>query len=288
MASNTSLIYVDHHSSNPISITTNAYEQIQAMIEANRACNSCGATFTEENPRVALNKCLKCVLDKHHGYTYKGLAHAGSYGNYYAFLDSDGYVYTTYQNSDDNNPQKSDYDTLQYYGFPTLTSYTYKGEEKALDISYWNIYGNFRENDVIVLTYHHSYAGLSLVFLSCKDGTITEMNRRMKEFRDLFKRAKDIGEATKDDKGYYHVGDYASSNLYESHLYMIISDIATKEYRTRILEDKEARVNELVHSWLKGDVDDNVLFEIIALYEQLGDPKNVHRFSMLLEKDVSA
>lgn len=132
MAENTSLIYVDYHSSNPISITTDAYEQIQALIEASRACNSCGFKFTEENPRVALNKCLKCVLDSHQRFSYIGLSHEGSYGNYYSFVDDYGYVYTTYQNSDDSSPQKSDYDTLQYHGFPTLNSYTYCDSSQSL------------------------------------------------------------------------------------------------------------------------------------------------------------
>lgn len=109
----------------------------------------------------------------------------------------------------------------------------------------------------------------------------------MKEYRDLFKQAKAIGEATKDEQGYYRVGEYQSSDLYESHLYIIISDLATQEYRTKVREDKEARVNELVRSWLKGDVTDNVLFEIIALYDQLGDTKNVKRFQILLEGDVT-
>ncbi len=138
---------------------------------------------------------------------------------------------------------------------------------------------------MIVLTYHSSYQGLSLVFLSCKDGTITEINRRMKEFRTLFKQAKEIGEATKDDKNFYHIGGYESSNLYESHLYIIISDIATQEYRAKVREERQAKVNDLLQQWLTGDAESSALSEIIALYEQLGDTKNVQRFQRFLKQE---
>ncbi len=285
MASNTSLIYVDHHNSSPISIRTETYEQIKALIEANRACFNCGAKFTEENPRVAFNKCLKCVLEKHQSFTYIGLAESGSSGNYYSFIDAGGYVHTTYQGKDDSDPPKSDYETMKYCGFPTLASYTYKEKERPLDRSYWSIYGNFRENDVIVATWYSSYAGLSLAFLSCKDGTIIEINRRMKEYRELFKAAKAVAEATKDTKGFYHVGDYATSELRESQLYAIISDIATQEYREHYIERKRARVNELVQAWLSRDDDPKwiqTLSEIVSIYEELQDTKNVTVFRSLL------
>lgn len=294
MSDNTTLIYLDHHSSSPISITTDAYQQIQALIEAHRACNSCGVEFTEENPRVALNKCLKCVLDRHHSFSFIGLVKSGDYGDYYSFLDHDGYVHTTYTGNDDSTPPKSDYDTMQYYGFPTLASYSNKEQEKPLDRSYWHIYGNFRDNEVIVATYHSSYAGLSLAFLSCKDGTITEINRRMKEYRELFKAAKVVAEATKDDKGFYHLGEHSSTELYESQLYAIIADIATKDYREHYIERKRARVNELVQAWLARDDDPKwtqTLAEIVSLYEELQDSKNATVFRSLLaleQKDISA
>ncbi len=285
MSEKTSIIYVDQHTSDPISIRTETYYQIKALIEQNRACNTCDALFTEENPRVALNKCLKCVLEKHHSFTYIGLAASGSSGNYYSFIDSDGYVHTTYQGKDDSDPPKSDYETMNYYGFPTLASYTYKEKERPLDRSYWNIYGNFRENEVIVATWYSSYVGLSLAFLSCKDGTITEINRRMKEYRDLFKAAKAVAEATKDTKGFYHVGEYSTGELRESQLYAIISDIATQEYREHYIERKRARVTELVQAWLSRDDDPKwiqTLTEIVSIYEELQDTKNVTVFRSLL------
>jgi len=294
MSDTTTLIYLDHHNSSPISITTDAYIRIKQLIEESRACFNCGAPFTDENPRVALNKCLQCVLDKHHSFTYIGTAKSGDYGNYYAFLDNDGYVHTTYTGNDDSNPPKSDYDTMKYYGFPTLASYSNKEQEKPLDRSYWHIYGNFRENEVIVATYHSSYAGLSLAFLSCKDGTITEINRRMKEYRELFKAAKAVAEATKDDKGFYHLGEHSSTELYESQLYAIIADIATKEYREHYIERKRARVNELVQAWLARDDDPKwvtTLAEIVMLYEELADTKNAMVFRSLLaleQKEISA
>ncbi len=55
-----------------ITITDEAFEQITAMVKANRVREGCDQPYTPERPNVALNLCLKCFLRKnaHQGFTY--------------------------------------------------------------------------------------------------------------------------------------------------------------------------------------------------------------------------
>ena len=53
-------------------ITDSAYEQIAAIVQANRVCELCGKAYTPDNPNVELNRCLNCFLRYHEnqGFTY--------------------------------------------------------------------------------------------------------------------------------------------------------------------------------------------------------------------------
>ncbi len=45
-----------------ITITDEAFEQIAAIVKANRVCELCGNPYTPDNPNVELNRCLNCFF----------------------------------------------------------------------------------------------------------------------------------------------------------------------------------------------------------------------------------
>ena len=64
-------------------VSDNAYEQIAAIVQANRVCELCGNSYTPDNPNVELNRCLNCFLRYHEnqGFTYIRLYEVDQYGN---------------------------------------------------------------------------------------------------------------------------------------------------------------------------------------------------------------
>jgi hypothetical protein len=66
-------------------ISDSAYEQIAAIVKANRAYELCGDPYTPDNPNVELNlnRCLKCFLRYHdnQGFTYIKLYEVNQHGN---------------------------------------------------------------------------------------------------------------------------------------------------------------------------------------------------------------
>lgn len=283
----TKIIYLEYKST-PITVTVEAFTQICQLIDENHACHVCEEIFTPDNPCVSLNQCLHCYLARHSGLTSIGLAHEGEYHNDYAFLDERGYVFTSYAGSDEAQPRRSDYQTLIKWGFSVPATYTHKGEEKKLTESYWRVYGDFVHNEVVVAHYQASYQSTEVAYLVYKDGSIVELNKRSKENKELYKRAATLAESYKDENGFYAIGGYTSSHVTDAVVYSIISDLATTEYRAKQHEEKQARVNELVHDWLKGSVADTALVEIIDLYNQLGDPRNAARFQMFLKQEPAS
>ena len=100
-------------------ISDNAYEQIAAIVKANRVCELCGNPYTPDNPNVELNRCLKCFLRYHEnqGFTYIKMYEVDQYGNEtHWFLDPLNVVHYTKTSS--KEPQKSEHYTLLYWGFP--------------------------------------------------------------------------------------------------------------------------------------------------------------------------
>lgn len=112
-------VYLDHKG-NEFSITDEAYVIVETIIKANLLCRFCQRPYTFDRPMVARNKCLSCFFTSHAqaGLRYTGEHYAAPYGETYLFLDMDGYVYLSYDSSEDgNNLYKSVYDTMLYWGF---------------------------------------------------------------------------------------------------------------------------------------------------------------------------
>ena len=49
-----------------ITISDEAFEQIAAIVKANRVCEGCGKPYAPDRPNVALNLCLQCFLRTYH------------------------------------------------------------------------------------------------------------------------------------------------------------------------------------------------------------------------------
>src|SRR5438132_12017491 len=97
-----------------------AYAQVVAIVQANKQCLSTYQErhpYTEGNPCVGKNICLEHLLKKQpnlsfggqHGFTNDSL-------RIYTFLDTQGYVYTTTEDSTEE-ARRNTTETLAYYGF---------------------------------------------------------------------------------------------------------------------------------------------------------------------------
>jgi len=64
------------------------------------------------------------------------------------------------------------------------------------------------------------------LFLLYKNGPTKELSKK----NDLYHRADELVEATKDAEGYYHVNGYAHAGKYESDILAVISQLESALY----------------------------------------------------------
>lgn len=231
------IVYLDEYHSHPLAISLSAYQQIKALAAEHQVCQRCAASYTKQNPMVVRNACLRCFMQSDAVRQVKQLGFIGESGKdssgdtLYTFIDPDGYIYLTDSGSEYRNLDRSIYDTLLHWGFMLPETITRNDKEKKLDNSSWYIYGDFRNNPVIVCTYHEYYGDhLEAVFLIYKDTLAVEVNKRLKAIQQLFKKARAHIEATRDEQGRYHYGDdYTTYHIEDSHLYPIISELLSSE-----------------------------------------------------------
>src|SRR6266852_5666835 len=129
-------IQLRHHG-DQITVSEEGYETIRALVSQVRICERCEGSFTEKNPRVALNRCANCFISEHRQ-RYGSLSllgpKEGSYregGEYnYLFLDGRGTVY--YSITTQKELYESAYETLVYHGFPVPVHYQRLGKEFLL------------------------------------------------------------------------------------------------------------------------------------------------------------
>jgi hypothetical protein len=217
----------------PATITEEAYQQIVAIIEANRICGTCRKPYSDDQPCVAQNLCLPCFQKKYanKGLTYVGVYTANSQGDVtYLFMDSQGSISLT-STSSDSEPQISEFQTLMYWEFP-VPKYVVRDERQVeLSTWHWHIYGDVKQNSVLYIEYDPRYGDEKpLAFLTYKRGDTKEVNRRKGYFQRLFKEARARLEATKDTHGYYHVNGHAVSGIYDAYIYEGIAELASAEY----------------------------------------------------------
>ncbi len=123
-----------------VTITDKAYEQIIAIVNANRICGKCRRPYDKTLPQVSENLCLECFQKKYEGkcLTYVGLERINEQGDEtHLFLDTRGNVYYT-ATSSDHEPYESNFATLQYWDFP-VPEYVMR-DEKQVELNTWEWY----------------------------------------------------------------------------------------------------------------------------------------------------
>jgi hypothetical protein len=224
--------------SREITITDEAYEQIAAIAKANMVCEGCHKPYSDDNPNVELNRCLRCFLRyyEHKGLTFLKLHEIRQDGDaIYWFLDPQNTVH--YTNSTSREPQQSDHYTLLYWNFPVPQTWQDDGVTKEIIHWHWSMYGNPKTDAVLLITNSLAYGSTrSVDFLTWKgtDKTL-QIDRRKGEGRRLFLLAKKRIEATNDGHG-YHMEDHTFYQMESYWQRYMVAKIANEEYR----QSKEA------------------------------------------------
>lgn len=215
---------------NEITIGDEAFEQISAIVQAHRVCEGCGKPYARDNPNVALNRCFVCFLKYHknQGYTYLKRYEVNQQGSeIHWFLDPFNLVHYTHSTS--REPQKSDYYTLLYWGFPVPPTWQDGEETKTVNNWHWSFHGDPKADQVLVIHNTIDYGSThSFDFLSYRDGRTVQIDRKRGEGRRLFLAAKKRIEASHDRDG-YHVGNQSFYSIETYWLRRVAQQIANEE-----------------------------------------------------------
>jgi hypothetical protein len=215
-------IYLDS-TSRYVTVTDEVFSQVEALVNERGICLQCQRSYTEENPKVARNLCKACFLRNNQA---KRLEFVGASSNdqgeslTYQFIDPSGYIYLSKPTQEAKGQAENDIPaTLRYWNFPVPTTHAERGETFALISPWWNIYGDFKHNAAVVITYHEYYGKQRHVtFLTYKGGSYQELNRRKREMRDLLDAASKRQERSLTSTVLYeHVSDIASEKISQSH-----------------------------------------------------------------------
>jgi hypothetical protein len=175
-----------------ITIADEAFEDISAMVKANRVCEGCDQAYAPNRPNVALNLCLQCFLRKHanQGFTYIKRYEVNQQGSeIHWFLDPFNLIH--YTNSTSKDAQKSEHFTLLYWGFPIPQTWQDGDETKQVNHWHWSFYGDPKADRVLVIHNTIDYGSdRSFDFLSYRDGRTVQIDRKRGEGRRLFLAAR--------------------------------------------------------------------------------------------------
>ena len=205
------------------------YEQIVQLVMANKYCVSDYRNrhpFTPDNPCVGRNICLEHLLQKQPFLVFSGQAATdNSNRRLYRFLDTKGMVYTAIEDSSDE-ARSSIADTLSYYGFLAPETIVSRGKAVTFYSHYATLYGDLHNASVIVLSYNHYSEKVKGLFLLYKGGTTKELTKRS----DLYRRAEELVEASKDASGEYHIHGNSHFGRFEADVYDVISQLESAVY----------------------------------------------------------
>jgi hypothetical protein len=215
-------IYLDS-TSRYITVSDDVFSQVEAFLNRHGICSLCQRSYTEENPRVARNVCLACFLraNQTSQLQFVGSLPGSQEGDItYQFIDPKGYIYLSKPTQEGKHRAEADIPaTLRYWNFPVPTTHTERSETFALTSPWWYIYGDFRKNAAVVLTYHEHYGKRHHVtFLVYKGGSYQELNRRKREMRELLDAASQRQEVSGTRADLYElVSEIASEKINQSH-----------------------------------------------------------------------
>lgn len=182
--------------------------------------------YTTENLCVGRNICLEHLLQKQPHLTkidVVGLTNDNR--AIYYFVDKRGMVYTSTEDSTDEARQSLD-DTLADYGFTPPKTIASRGKSVDFYSYYATLYGDLHTASVIVLSYNHYSEKVKGLFLLYKNGPTKELSKKS----DLYRRAEELVEASKDTNGAYHIGGNAHSGRFDADVYEVISQLESALY----------------------------------------------------------
>ncbi len=243
----------------PLAITPQAYAQIVSIVQAQSICKYCYTGYTETNPQVAENVCLRC-FQKHRTNSPTNLTfvcevpseYAARYGyKIYQFVDPQGFVYITNSHRKLNDTIEQDIrETLLHYGFTVPERYTLKsGKEVDLNGYSWRtIYGDFQTSPVVLATYHEYYGDhIDTAYVLYRDRDPLELSKRKNPTRQWYLESKATIEATYQPRQGYIVTtgadgqDRTAYQLYDYHVYPGIVARAVAEYTRTHKDDLSKR-----------------------------------------------
>jgi len=221
-------IYLDYKN-NEYVVDDESYETILLLVQAGKLCmydHQDRHAYSLDNPCVGKGICLQHLLKKQSTLSVLDSPRVTEEGRHvYRFVDRKGYVYTTTEDSSDE-ANKSITDTLSYYGFTPPATIQGRGKSVPFYTCYASLYGDLPTASVIVLSYHHHSEHVKGLFLLYKNGSSKELQKRS----DVYTRADQLVEATKDSQGQYHVNGYIHVSKYEVDTYEFVSQLESALY----------------------------------------------------------
>lgn len=216
-------VYLDYRG-REWTITDDAYEQIAEIIRASLVCSTCGNGYTEDSPQVAQNTCLSCFLlrEQRHGITF-----IDQVDTQFRFIDPHGDIRLSDINSAESRVSVAE--TIRYHGFPLPQTIILEGEAKVLNPWYWQIHGE-KTRSCVVLQHGSNYGSETYLFLACKNGSYVELNKRKRAHRELFQRAENQIDASRESGGYYNINGRRFYGKYESTTYEVLAEISSIEF----------------------------------------------------------
>ena len=208
-----------------------AYAQIVAIVQANKHCMydyRDRHPYTKDNPCVGKNICVEHLLQKQRTLTRLDVVGTNADRPVYYFTDTQGYVYTSIEDSSDE-ARMDMLETLSFYGFIPPKTVESRGKMVDFYSHYATLHGDLRTASVIVMSYQQSREKVKGLFLLYKGGHAIELQKRG-DHKTLYTKAEELVEATKDANNEYHIGGTSHYGRYESDTYEVISQLESAVY----------------------------------------------------------
>lgn len=215
-------VYLDNKH-NEFVVDDETYEQLAAIVQTGKLCVQEWRNphpYTLENPCVGQKFCLQHLLLMQPHLTLLDSPGTNQDGqHFYRFADQQGYIWTSTEDVS-TEAIKNTQETMRYYGFTPPARVESRGKSTDFYSHYATLYGELR-GSVIVLSYNQYTDRVRGLFLLYKDGFNKELSRKS----DLYKRADELVESTKDENGDYHVNGTIHSQKYEGDVLEVIAQL---------------------------------------------------------------
>lgn len=213
-------------------IPETTFTQIQKLARTHRVCRVCEKAFDEkDNPMVSESVCLTCFTKENESLNLTPIPFTDETGGKtYRFLDTEGYVYTTSPMSDSVEAYENISLTLAYWGFPNVDTVELEGKPVELDPIDATIYGDLRNNSVVVLSKRKKGGRLEVTFLCYREGNCVYLDKAKGHTRKIWREAESQYLSTRDARGRYHYKDRIARQPFLSDEYCLLADLESARY----------------------------------------------------------